>query len=174
MFDSIDLIVIAKALGIVTLASTAFAVLAFVFQWGFRFRMVGVSSFMALITIGVFALNLSLYQRVAIPGAEQFSLVYDNGGDQVVIAIKPAVINADSLQATLEQAANDLYSPGRLGRGAVPKMTIRARVILHPEPGISEPLYVGQVKRTLGGRTDENMEIEIYPQAIARIPTQPV
>lgn len=169
MFDFIDLIVITKWLGIATLVFAALTILAFVLKWGIRFRAVGVTSFMALITIGVFALNLSLYQRVAIEGAEHFTMVYDNGGNQVVIAINPEVVNPDSLRATLEQAANDLYSPGRLGERDNAQMTIRARVILHPEEGISEPLYVGQVKRALGNRDDENMEILVDSQALARL-----
>ncbi len=173
MFDFIDLIVITKWLGIATVILAVLTILAFVLKWGIRFRAVGVTSFMALITIGVFALDLSLYQRVAIEGAERFTMVYDNGGSEVVIAIQPELINPTSLEATLEQAANDLYSPGRLGGGSDPKMTIRARAIVHPQEGISEPLYVGQVKRSLGSRENANMEIQVDTQAIARLSAQP-
>jgi len=49
-------------------------------------------------------------------------------------------------------------------------LTIRARTIIHPEPGISQPLVLGQVQRSLATREDEQMAINIYPESFAQLP----
>lgn len=168
---STDLILVAsKWVGIGTVVFAIFTLLSFLLKWGFRFRLVGVTSFMGVLAAGLFALGVSLYIRTPIPGAVPFSLVYDDASTQAVIAV-PVNITSSELEATLRQAASDLYSPGRFGRRGEDKLTIRSRTVLHPEPGISELVYLGQVKRSLAIRNDEQMEIEIYPDKMALLPT---
>jgi hypothetical protein len=50
------------------------------------------------------------------------------------------------------------------------QMTIRARTIVHPEPGVSKPLFLGEVKRSLTIRNDEQMAIDIYSESFAQLP----
>lgn len=154
--------------GIATLVMGAIATLAFVLKWGFRFRLVGVTGFMGVLTVGLFALGVIPFTRAIIPGAVRFSTVYDSGATQVVITV-PQTITAEQLTATLEQAASDLFSSGRLSRGEA-KLTVRARTVLHPEPGISQPLFLGQVRRSLFNRDDAEMEFLIYPENLAQLP----
>lgn len=153
--------------GYLTLFCAGLAVLAWLFQWGIRFRLVGVTGFMGVLTGGLFALSLGFYSRPVVPDAVKFSRVFDTGGTNVVIAVAPE-INETQLRATLEQAALDLYSSGRLSQGAG-KMTIRLRTVLHAEPGISKLLYLGQVKRSLLSRQDAQLDIEIYPDKLAQL-----
>jgi hypothetical protein len=155
--------------GIATLAFAALTVLSFVLKWGIRFRLVGVTGFMLVLTSGLFALGLVPFTRTVVPGAVKFSTVYDTGATQTVIAVPPT-ITVSELDATLRQAAYDLFSPGRLGR-AQDKLTIRARTVLHPEPGLSEPLFLGQVRRSLTEREDDQMVIELFPENIAKLPS---
>ncbi len=168
MFTTADFLVFAQWSGIATLVFAALAVLSFLVKWGIRFRLVGVTGFMAVLTVGLFALSLVPFTRTVIPGAVRFSTVYDSGATQAVIAVPPT-ITVSELDATLRQAANDLFSPGRLGRRD-DKLTIRARAILHPEPGVSEPLYLGQVRRSLTEREDDQMVIELIPEHLAKLP----
>jgi Protein of function (DUF2518) len=154
--------------GIATLVLGAIALLSFLLKWGIRFRLVGVTGFTAVLTVGLFALGLVPFTRTVIPGAVSFSTIYDAGSTQVVIAVPPQITESQ-LTATLQQAASNLFSPGRLGREK--QMTIRARTVLHPEAGVSQPLVLGQVKRSLSVRADENMEIEIYRSNLAQLPT---
>ena len=140
------------------------AVIAFIFKWGIRFRLVGITGFMIVLTVGLFGLGLGLFERTEIPGAVRFSRVYDNGGNQVVIVVNSS-ITRNELEATLEQAANDYFSYGRTS-GTDNKLTIRARTLVHPQPGSSLPLYLGQVKRSLSSREDENMEIYIFDDKV--------
>jgi hypothetical protein len=159
----------AQWVGIATLVFGAIAGLGFLFQWGIRFRLVGVTGFTAVLTVGLFGLGLVPFTRTVVPGAIQFSTIYDSGATQVVIAV-PTQITESELIATLQQAANNLFSPGRLSRGEQ-QMTVRARTVLHPEPGVSQPLVLGQIKRSLFVRDDAQMEIEIYRDHLAQLPS---
>lgn len=155
--------------GIATLVFAAITVLGFILKWEIRFRLVGATGFLGVVTGGLFALGLVPFSRTVIPDAVRFSRVYDTGATQVVIAVPPTITN-DKLEATLRQAASDLYSYGRLGQNEG-KVTIRARTIIHPEVGVSKPLYLGSIKRSLSKRDDDQMAIEIYQENFAQLPT---
>lgn len=158
-------------LGILTLVCGILAGLGFVFQWGIRFRLVGITGFMGVLTGGLFALSLVPLTRTQIPGAVRYVCVYDNGATSAAIAVPPTITESE-LSATLRQAAVDLFSQGRLSQGE-DKLTIRARTIIHPQPGVSQPLHLGQIKRSLFVRNDDQMAIEIYPEKIAQLPEKP-
>lgn len=168
MFETQQLIIGAQWVGIFTIVCAVLAVLAFLFKWGIRFRLVGVTGFMAVLTGGIFALSLGFHSRPSIPDAVHYSRVFDRGGDQVVIAVSPKVTEPQ-LRATLQQATADLYSPGRLSQGA-DYLTVRVRTILHPEPGVSQPLYLGEVQRSLSVRDDQQATIKIYRENFAQLP----
>lgn len=155
-------------MGIATLAFALITALGFAFKWGFRFRLVGVTGFSIVLTVGLFALGLVPFTRTVIPNSVRFSTVYDSGSDLAVITVPPT-ITEDQLTATLQQAASDLFSPGRLSRGG-DRLTIRARALVHPEAGLSKPLYLGQVKRSLFVRDDDQMEITLDRASLAQLP----
>lgn len=172
MLDSLDNLNIFNAalwVGYGTLGFAALTVLAFLLSWGIRFRLVGVTSFMGVLAAGLVGLGLGFYRTPVVPGAIHYSTVYDMGSTQIVISLPPSVTE-EQLTATLQQAANTLFSYGRLGQGAE-QMTVRARTVLHPEPGISKPLYLGEVRRSLARRNDSEMQVEIYRDNLAQIPT---
>ncbi|MBW4635694.1 MAG: Ycf51 family protein [Iphinoe sp. HA4291-MV1] len=169
MLTPADFLKYTQWLGLATLVFAAIAILGFIFKWGIRFRLVGTTGFMLVVTGGLFALSLAPLSRTVIPGAVRYSLVYDNGATQAVITTPPKITPSE-LEATLLQAASDLYSYGRLGALTENQLTIRARTILHPEPGISVPLYLGQVKRSLSTREDSQMAIKIYQDKFAQLP----
>lgn len=157
---------------IATLVFLALTLLAFLLKWGVRFRLVGVTSFMAVITAAIFALGLGLFTRTEIAGAVRYSRVYDNGGNQTVITV-PAKITATELEATLRQAANNLFSYGRGGFGGDSQFTVRARVLMHPQAGVTIPLYLGQAKRPLGVRDASQIKVEIFQDKLAQLPKKP-
>lgn len=164
----LSLVTIALWSGYFTLFCGALMVLGLLLKWGIRFRLVGITGFMGVLTGGLFALGLGLHDRPQIPGAVKFTRVFDSGAAQVVIVV-PATITETALEATLRQAAVDLYSSGRLSRGA-PTMTIRARALLHPAPGVSQPVYLGQSKPSPLSSTDNQVVVEIDREALARLP----
>ena len=160
---------ISQWVGITTLIFALITVLSFVLKWGIRFRLVGTTGFLGVLTAGIFTLGLVPFTRTAIPGAIRYSLVYDTGGTQVVIAVPPT-ITENELQATMLQAASNLFSYGRFGQSN--QLTIRVRTNIHPEPGITKPVQIGQIKRSLSVRNDDKMEIEIFPENLALLPKQ--
>ncbi|NJO40825.1 MAG: DUF2518 family protein [Cyanobacteria bacterium CRU_2_1] len=168
MLTTSDFLNYAQWAGIATLTFGGLAGLAFLLKWGIRFRLVGATGFMLVLTGGLFTLGLVPFTRTTIPGAVRFSTVFDSGATQAVIVV-PTTITESELTATLQQAANDLFSIGRLGRNE-DQLTIRARTILHPEPGVSQPLYLGQVKRSLFVREDTQMAIELFTDNLAKLP----
>ncbi|MBS3029014.1 MAG: Ycf51 family protein [Dolichospermum sp. DET50] len=155
--------------GIATIVFAVLTILAFIVKWGFRFRLVGATGFMLVLTGGLFSLSLVPLSRTIIPGAMKYTLVYDNGSNQTVIAVTPKITPTE-LEATLRQAASNLYSYGRLGANGNSQLTVRARTIIHPEIGLSIPLYLGQVNRTLVSREDSEMAIEVYLDKFASLP----
>ncbi|EKQ69430.1 protein of unknown function DUF2518 [Leptolyngbyaceae cyanobacterium JSC-12] len=168
MFSTEQLITYARWSGYFTIFCAVIAVLGWLLKWGIRFRLVGITGFMTVLTGGLFALSLGLYVRPTIPDAIRFACVFDTGGTSVVISVPPTVTETQ-LRATLEQAALDLYSPGRLSQGT-DKMTIRARTVLHPEPGISKLVYLGQVQRSLLSRDNAQLEIQLDSAQLAQLP----
>jgi hypothetical protein len=147
MFTTAAFAVYCKWSAIATVAFGVFAVLAFIFKQGFKYRLVGVTGFMGVLTGGLFALSLVPLIHTAIPGAQRYSLIYDNGNDIAAITVK-APITETALDATLRQAAVDLFSYGRAG-GEDGTLSIRARTNIHPQPGISQPVLLGEAIRDL-------------------------
>lgn len=163
-----DFFAIAGWLGWATLALSILTVLAFVFGWGFRFRLVGVTAFTIVLIGGCIGFALGFKQPVSIAGAAPFNVVYDAGGSEAVVAVAPTIA-PEAVEPTLKQAAFNLFSRGRYSSQGEQQLHIRLRTILHPQPGLSEPLYLGEVRRSLNQLDDEAMQVRINPQAIARL-----
>lgn len=168
MLTTTDFLVFTKWSAILTLACAVVTIAAFVFKWGVKFRLVGATGFLGVLTGGLFALSLVPFSRTVVPDAARFVVVFDNGGPQTVISVAPNITETQ-LDATLRQAASDLYSYGRLG-GATNQLSIRARTVIHPQPGVSQPLFLGEVKRSLANRDDAQMTINIYSESFAKLP----
>ena len=152
-----------------TIAFLVLAIVGFLFKWGFRFRLVGATGFMAVLTIGLFGLSLGLFSRAEIPNAVKFNLVYDTGANQAVITI-PATITPTELEATLQQAAIDLFSYGRTATNGDNQLTIRARTQIHQEK-VTYPLYLGQIRRSLVQKDDNNATVTIFEDSFAKMKT---
>lgn len=145
----------AKWLAIADGVLVVLTVLAFVLGWGIRFRLVGVASFTAVLVAGLFALSLGLFQRATVPGAARYTLVYDSGGAQATIAVA-LDLDETTLEATLQQAANNLFTSGRLGPNQ--EMSVRARALKHGANGASKTVYLGEARRAA---TENNGELQI-------------
>lgn len=167
-----NLLTYAQWLGYLTLFCVAVTIVAWLFKWGIRFRLVGVTSFMTVLSVSTLALGLGLYSRPTIPGAVKFSRVFDTGATQVVVTVA-SDITPTELEATLRQAAADVYSPGRGSQGTN-KMLIRARTVLHPQPGVSKLVYLGQVERSLATREDDAMALQVFSDQFQQLPHQPI
>jgi hypothetical protein len=153
--------------GIVTLAFAVLTIVALLLKWGFKYRLVGATGFMGVLTAGLFALSLVPIVHSNVPGALHYSLIYDNGSDRATIAVRTP-ISETGLDATLRQAAADLYSYGRSG-SVDRQLKVRARTTIHPRPGVSEPLVLGEVTRSLGGGENSQLAVRIDRDNLARV-----
>jgi hypothetical protein len=73
------------------------------------------------------------------------------------------------VEASLRKASADLYSYGRLG-GTNNEMTIRARTVIHPEEGVSKPLYLGKVQRSLSQQENTELDIQVFSSRFSQLP----
>ena len=147
--------------GYATIALFVLTIISWIAGWGFRFRLVGVTSFMGVVTASIFALSLGLFTHTTIPGAARYSLVYDNGANKAVIVVTPD-IEQSAIAPTLRQAAEDLFTYGRTGTSGNDQFTIAIRTVLHPQDNVSRPLYLGQAKRSFTTRDNEDITIHVF------------
>ncbi len=150
-----------------TLLFGALTALAFILKWGIRFRLVGATGFMGVLTAGFFGLSFQPLTQTVIPGSVPYTTVFDSGASQIVIAV-PNEITQPALEATLQQAASNLLKPSRIGGMGQTVPSIRARAIAH-EDGVSELLYVGKVTPGRGKTAEERTPVvEIYSDLLAK------
>ena len=168
MFSTEQLISISQWMAILTIVLGSITGIAFVTSRGWRFRMVGVTGFTGVLTVGVFALGLSLYQRPSIPDAQKFVRVFDRASNQVVITVSPE-ITAPQLEATLRQAVTDLSASGRTSPDGT--LTVRARVLLHSSECVSHPLYLGAAIRSLDSKRDgiSGIQVDVDTETLDKI-----
>ncbi|NMF56484.1 Ycf51 family protein [Pseudanabaena yagii] len=158
---------LAQGMGIFVLVCALITGLAVSQQWSWRYRMVGVTLFSVVLVVGLFSLSFEPITRSSIEGSVPYKLVYDRFGPQATIAVEPN-ITPEQLASTLAQASNNLFSSGRNGQGEE-QLTIYARTIVHPQEGLSQPVYLGRVKRSLSLRNDPNIEIEVFSDQFAKL-----
>lgn len=128
-------------------ASGVLAVLTiagFLSRWGIRFRLVGITSFTALLSLSCLAFAISYNPRVSVPGAIQVPVVFDNGTD-LVIAAAPADLESTAAAPTVEQVALNLRGSGR--GGSAGQVRVRLRRVEAVEPGLARPVVLAETTR---------------------------
>ncbi|MDA0674428.1 MAG: Ycf51 family protein [Cyanobacteria bacterium] len=168
MLTPADFLEATKYAGAATLTLAALTALAFVLGWGFRFRMVGITSFMGVLAVGMFGLSFEPFSPTVIAGSVPYQTVYDSGAAQIVITV-PQSVTPSELEATLQQAASNLLKPSRLGRPDQ-VATIRARTLLHEEGGASRLLYLGQIQAQPNPETGDRFTVTVWSDALGQLP----
>jgi len=159
---------LAQAMGVFVLVCALITGLAIAFKWSWRYRMVGATLFSVVLVVGLFSLSFEPITRSSVEGAVPFKLVYDRFGPNATIAVAPT-ITLEELESTLKQASSNLFSSGRSNQGKS-QLTIYARTVVHPREGVSKPVYLGRVKRSLSLRNDPNIEIEVFADKFVELP----
>lgn len=158
---------LAQGMGVFVLVCALITGLAIARKWSWRYRMVGATLFSVVLVVGLFSLSFEPITRSSIQGAVPFKLVYDRFGPQATIIVA-SKITPEQLDSTLQQASSNLFSSGRNGQGQQ-QLTIYARTIVHLREGLSKPIYLGRVKRSLSLRNDPNIEVEVYTDKFAEL-----
>lgn len=136
-------------------ASGVLAVLTvagFLARWGVRFRLVGITSFTALLAISCLAFAVSYRHRVVVEGAVNVPLVFDNGSD-LVVAAAPVDLPAAAIAPTLEQVARNLRGSGRTSSDG--RVHVRLRRIEPASEGAARPVVLGEATLVMADGTVE-------------------
>ncbi|MCP9785082.1 DUF2518 family protein [Cyanobium sp. N5-Cardenillas] len=130
-------------LGVASGVLAVLTIAGFLSRWGIRFRLVGITSFTALLALSCLAFAISYNPRVSVPGAVQVPVVFDNGTD-LVIAAAPADLPDEAAAPTAEQVARNLRGGGR---GSGGEIRVRLRRVEAVQPGLARPVVLAETTR---------------------------
>ena len=118
--------------------------IAFIFNFGFKFRIVGATIFSLLLSLSSWAFIQSYTEKIVIDGAKYVPIVYDNGFD-LIIAKAEDEFPEDSIKPTLEQLSENLRKGSRSGAN----VKIKIRKLEKISDGVSKPVIIGEVQKNI-------------------------
>ena len=117
-----------------------FTILAYLFSWGIKFRLTGITIFTLLLSASCWAFDQSYRPPFNVEGYKYAPIVYDNGSD-LVVAQASNDFPQEAIQPTLLQIAGNLKGGGRNGA----QVKVRLRKIVSAGDGISQPIVLGEI-----------------------------
>ena len=120
------------------------AIAAFIFNFDFKFRIIGATIFSFLLSLSSWAFIQSYSEKVVIEDAKYVPIVYDNGFD-LIIAKTDDDFPEDSIRPTLEQLSENLRKVSRSGAN----VKIKIRKLEKISEGVSKPVVIGEVQKTV-------------------------
>ena len=128
-------------LGIFLLVIT---LIAFIFNFGFKFRITGATIFALLLSLSSWAFIQSYTEKVVIEGSKYLPIVYDNGFD-LIIAKAEDNFPEEAVKPTLEQLSENLRKGSRSGAN----VKIKIRKLEKFSDGVSKPVIIGEVQKNV-------------------------
>jgi len=119
-------------------------VTAFVFNFGFKFRIIGATIFSLLLSLSSWAFIQSYSEKVIIEDAKYVPIVFDNGFD-LIIAKAEDDFPEESIEPTLEQLSKNLMKGSRSGAN----LKIKIRKLEKIADGVSKPVVIGETQETV-------------------------
>ena len=118
--------------------------IAFIFNFGFKFRIIGATIFSLLLSLSSWSFIQSYSEKVVIEGAKYLPIVYDNGFD-LIIAKADDDFPGESIEPTLEQLSENLMKGSRSGAN----VKIMIRNLEKLSDGVSKPVIIGEVQKNV-------------------------
>ena len=118
--------------------------IAFIFNFGFKFRITGATIFSLLLSLSSWAFIQSYTEKVIIEGSKYLPIVYDNGFD-LVIAKAEDDFPEESIKPTLEQLSENLRKGSRSGAN----VKIKIRKLEKISDGVSKPVIIGELQKNI-------------------------
>ena len=115
-------------------------ILAYLFNWGIKFRLTGTTIFTFLLSASCWAFQQSYTPPLNVEGYKYAPIVYDNGFD-LVVAQASNDFPEEAIKPTLLQIAGNLKGGGRNGA----QVKVRLRKIESAGEGISKPIILGEL-----------------------------
>ena len=117
---------------------------AFIFNFGFKFRTIGATIFSILLSISSWAFIQSYTEKVVIDDAKYVPIVYDNGFD-LIIAKAEDNFPEESIEPTLKQLSENLRKGSRSGAN----VKIKIRKLEKISDSVSKPVVIGEVQKNV-------------------------
>ena len=118
--------------------------IAFIFNFGFKFRIIGATIFSLLLSLSSWAFIQSYTEQVVINGAKYVPIVYDNGFD-LIIAKAEENFPEESIAPTLEQLSENLRKGSRSGAN----VKIKIRKLEKISDSVSKPVIIGEIQKNV-------------------------
>ena len=118
--------------------------ISFIFNFGFKFRIIGATIFSLLLSLSSWAFIQSYTEKVVIEGAKYVPIVYDNGFD-LIVAKADDEFPEEAIEPTLEQLLENLRKGSRSGA----EVKIKIRKLEKISNGISKPVIIGEVQKNV-------------------------
>ena len=133
-----------KIFGLIGIFLFICTIVAFIFNFGFKFRIIGATIFSLLLSLSSWAFIQSYTEKVTIEGARYLPIVYDNGFD-LIIAKAEDDLPEEFIEPTLQQLLENLRKGSRSGAN----VKIRIRKLEKISDGVSKPVIVGEVQKNV-------------------------
>ena len=117
---------------------------AFIFNLGFKFRIIGATIFSLLLSLSSWAFIQSYTEKVLIEDAKYVPIVYDNGFD-LIVAKAEEDFPEESIEPTLKQLSENLRKGSRSGAN----VKIKIRKLEKISDGVSKPVVIGEVQKSV-------------------------
>ena len=119
-------------------------IIAFIFNFGFKFRIIGATIFSLLLSLSSWAFIQSYTEKIVIEGAKYVPIVYDNGFDLIIAKAEDNFPEA-SIEPSLEQLSENLRKGSRSGAN----VKIKIRKLEKFSEGVSKPVIIGEVQKNV-------------------------
>ena len=119
------------------------ALIAFIFNLGFKFRITGATIFSLLLSLSSWAFIQSYKENVNIEGAKYVPIVYDNGFD-LIIAKADNEFPEEAIEPTLKQLSENLKKGSRSGSN----VKIKIRKLERISEDVSKPIIIGEIEKS--------------------------
>ena len=133
-----------KIFGILGILLLSVSFIAFIFNFSFKFRLIGATIFSLLLSLSSWAFIQSYSEKIVIEGAKYLPIVYDNGFD-LIIAKAEGDFPEESIEPTLEQLSENLRKGSRSGAN----VKIKIRKLEKISDGISKPVIIGKIQKNV-------------------------
>ena len=133
-----------KIFGFLGIFLSLFTLIAFIFNFGFKFRSIGATIFSLLLSLSSWAFIQSYSEKVSIEGSKYLPIVYDNGFDLIVAKAEDDFPD-EAISPTLEQLSKNLMKGSRSGAN----VKIKIRKLKRISDEVSKPIVIGEIEKTV-------------------------
>ncbi len=133
-----------KLFGFLGIFLSLITIVAFIFNFGFKFRITGATIFSLLLSLSSWAFMQSYSENVEVEGARYVPIVYDNGFD-LIIAKAEDDFPEEAIKPTLKQLSDNLRQGSRSGAN----VKIKIRKLERVSNEISKPVIIGEVEKNV-------------------------